>query len=127
MADASGVFATLPLKKPPLAITSESVSMLPVTWPVAVISTSPVATRWPSYRPMITACTVRTSACTTPFCPMTSLPPTVISPPISHSIWIESEMSNVPSSFALGPSTLRSCVTGVVLVVVVVVVGFVPS
>src|ERR1051325_656952 len=44
----SRILTTLPLKKPPLAMTSESVSMLPVTLPVAVISTSPVATRLPS-------------------------------------------------------------------------------
>src|SRR4030095_2271438 len=42
-AGSSLILATLPLKQPPLAITSESVLMLPRTWPVAAISTLPVA------------------------------------------------------------------------------------
>ena len=39
---------------------------------------------------------------------MTSLPPTVISPPISHSTWIESAMSNLPSMRARSPTTVSS-------------------
>src|SRR4030095_5768806 len=46
-AGSSLILATLPLKQPPLAITSESVLMLPRTWPVAAISTLPVAVRLP--------------------------------------------------------------------------------
>src|SRR6266478_1696446 len=51
------LLTTLPLKKPPLEITSESVSMLPVTRPVSAIATLPVATMLPSYTPMMTAST----------------------------------------------------------------------
>src|SRR5215831_6527726 len=47
-ARSSLILATLPLKQPPLATTSESVLMLPVTWPVAAISTLPVAIMLPS-------------------------------------------------------------------------------
>src|SRR4029450_7700962 len=47
-AGASLILATLPLKQPPLAITSESVLMLPRTWPVAAISTLPVAVMLPA-------------------------------------------------------------------------------
>jgi hypothetical protein len=36
------------VEEPPLEITSESVSMLPVTRPVSAISTLPVATMLPS-------------------------------------------------------------------------------
>src|SRR2546422_6203722 len=39
---------------------------------------------------------------------MTSLPPTFISPPISHSTWIESAMSNLPSIRARSPTTVSS-------------------
>ena len=78
--------------------------MLPVTRPVSAIATLPVATMLPSYTPMMTASTVWTLALTTPFSPMTSLPPTDSSPPTSHSIWIESVISNLPSSFAEAPT-----------------------
>jgi hypothetical protein len=43
----SFIFETLPLKKPPFEITSESVVMLPVTRPESVISTLPVAIMLP--------------------------------------------------------------------------------
>src|SRR3990172_5599957 len=56
---------------------------------------------------MMIASTVLTSAWTTPFSPITSLPPTASSPPISHSIWIESAMSNLPSIRAWSPTTVR--------------------
>ena len=101
------ILVTLPLKKPPLEITSESVWMLPLTRPVSAISTLPVATMLPSYWPMMTASTVLTSAVTTPFSPMTSRPATFSSPPTSHSIWMESEMSNLPSTFARSPAIVR--------------------
>src|SRR5438552_11993607 len=35
---------------------------------------------------------------------MTSLPPTLSSPPTSHSIWIESAISSLPSSLAEEPT-----------------------
>src|SRR5256712_787260 len=57
---------------------------------------------------MTIASTVCTLALTRPFSPMTSLPPTVISPPISHSTWIESAMSNLPSIRARSPTTVSS-------------------
>src|SRR5262245_17292475 len=57
---------------------------------------------------MMVASTVWTLALTLPFSPMTSLPPTVISPPISHSTWIESAMSNLPSMRARSPTTVSS-------------------
>src|SRR3972149_563946 len=101
------ILMTLPLKKPPLEITRESVSILPLTRPVAAISTLPVATMLPSYWPMMMASTVLTSAVTTPFWPITSLPPTFSSPPTSHSIWIESAISNLPSIRAWSPTTVR--------------------
>src|SRR5262249_28273060 len=47
-ASSSLILATLPLKQPPLETTSESVLMLPVTRPVAAISTLPVAVMLPS-------------------------------------------------------------------------------
>src|SRR6185295_18193465 len=57
---------------------------------------------------MMTASTVWTLALTLPFSPITSLPPTVISPPTSHSTWIESAMSNLPSMRARSPTTVSS-------------------
>src|SRR5882724_12926420 len=57
---------------------------------------------------MMIASTVWTLALTLPFSPMTSLPPTVISPPTSHSTWIESAMSNLPSIRARSPTTVSS-------------------
>src|SRR4030095_8975355 len=55
---------------------------------------------------MMTASTVWTLALTLPFSPITSLPPTVISPPTSHSTWIESAMSNLPSMRARSSTTV---------------------
>jgi hypothetical protein len=58
------------------------------------------------------ASTVWTLALTTPFSPMTSLPPTFISPPTSHSTWIESAMSNLPSMRARSPTTESRGIAG---------------
>src|SRR2546428_8588718 len=55
---------------------------------------------------MMIASTVWTLALTTPFSPITSLPPTCSTPPTSHSIWIESVISNLPSIFASSPTTV---------------------
>src|SRR5690349_7282571 len=63
---------------------------------------------------MMMASTVWTLAFTTPFSPITSLPPTCSSPPTSHSIWIESAISNLPSILACSPTTVSS-VMGVVV------------
>src|SRR5207302_4462870 len=105
------VFTTLPLKNPPLEMTSESVSMLPFTRPVAVISTLPVATIVPSYTPRMMASTVRTLALTTPFSPITSCLPTFSSPPTAHSMWMESAMSNFPSTLALSPTIVSKVIS----------------
>src|SRR5262245_17590503 len=56
---------------------------------------------------MMIASTVFTSALTTPFSPITRRPATFSSPPTSHSIWMESEMLNLPSTFERSPAMAK--------------------
>src|SRR5438034_217978 len=64
---------------------------------------------------MMTASTVWTLAFTTPFSLITSFRPTDSSPPISHSISMESAMSNFPSIRADSPTIVRRLVAEALL------------